>query len=113
MARGLVHVAEFGVCRDGTPTTADGDVGAIPAFLLVRAQPFEALGRGAPPFLVPAVDVAGGFGLLAREARARVERAVGPDRVGVAPMDLARPHVHAIRRGQAAPARLVAEEGHL
>ena len=63
--------------------------------------------------LLPPVDVADRLGGVAGEARAGVERAVGADGVGVAAMDLARPHVDAVDGREAALPGLLAQERHL
>ena len=50
------------------------------------------------PGVAPVVDVAGGQRFLAGEPGARVERAVGADRVGVLHVHVARAVVHAVGR---------------
>src|SRR5215218_5136375 len=100
MAGRVVHVALLGVGGDGTAAAAYGDVRAITAGVLVGSELIETLGCCRPPRVLPAIDMAGGFGCLAREPRAGVERTIGAEGVGVAPMDLTGPHVDAVRRGE-------------
>jgi len=107
-----VHVAELVVGRHRAAAGADGDERAVVA-LLPRRQPLEIAQRAAAMFLQAPVDVAGGLQRLAGESRAREERPVRADRVGVALVDLARAHVHAIGRRKAALLRLLAEKRHL
>src|SRR5213075_1825651 len=85
----------------------------ISAFLFVWRQTLEPIRDSLTPDLFTAVDMSGGLLCVAREPRARVERAVRANRVGVAPVNLAGPHMHAVRRGEAALARFVAQVCHL
>src|SRR5690606_14432422 len=91
---------------------ADRDEGAVAAFLPGR-QLLEPPRGGGPIGVGPAIDVTGRHLAVAGEARAGVEVAVGPDRVRVPPVDLARAHVDAVGRREPALLRLVAEERHL
>src|SRR5712691_3040046 len=78
----LVHVAKLGVrCNQTSPCTC-GDKCAV-LTLVPGVEPLELLERAFSLCVPPSVDVTGGHGLLAGESRARVERAVGPDRVRV------------------------------
>ena len=108
-----VHVAKLCVrCDQASPGT-DGDEGAVAAFL-PGMQPFE-LSRA--PIRASAscrssmwpVDSA----FLAGEPGARVERAVGADRVRVLHVHVARAVVHAVGRREAVPLGLLAQERHL
>src|SRR5690349_9460343 len=97
---------------DGTSTAADGNERAVPARFLVGGEPIKTLCRGRPPRFLPAIDVTGGEGCLARESRASVKRSFRADRVGVTPVDLARTHVNAINSGEPVLPRLVTEKRH-
>src|SRR5688500_3645702 len=92
-----MHVAKLGLGRDGAPTAADRDVRTVAAGLFVRREAVEPLRRGLPPRLLATIDVAGGLRRFPREAGARVKRSVRTDGVRVPAMNLARPHVDAIR----------------
>src|SRR6185436_14608920 len=102
-----------GMCRDGTPATAHGNKRTIPAFLFVGRQPIEAFGCGNPPRFFASVDVARRLTRVAREPWTGVERPIRSDRVGVTPVNLARPHVDAVGSGEPALARLVPQKLHL
>src|SRR5687767_7744476 len=97
----------------GTAAAAHGNEGAVPALCLERAQTLESLGGRMPPGLLAATDVTGRPVLRAGEPRARIQGPVRPDRVGVAPVDLARSHVDPVGRGESAFPRLGAKERHL
>src|SRR5678816_1304221 len=103
-----MHIAELRVCRHRTPSSTHGNEGAIAAFFFVRAQTLEALRRRTLPFVVRTLDVAGGLCTVAREAWAGVQRALGPNRVGVPAVNLARTHMDAVEGVEAGLARLFA-----
>ena len=46
------------------------------------------------------IDVSHRLGVVAGESRAGVQRPIGTNRVRVLPVELARPHVHAVERGE-------------
>src|SRR5262245_34141358 len=98
---------------DGTPAPAHRNEGAVAALLLVGRQPVEPGCGCRPPGLLAAVDMPRGLLGVAGKPRADIERTVRTNGVGVPPMDLARPHVDAIGRRKATPARLVAQKLHL
>src|SRR4051794_20390551 len=77
-----VHVTKLAVRRGDAPPGTYRDVGAVAAFF-PRRETKEPLARGLPPCVVAVVDVPGRHRQLTGEARARVERAVRPDRVRV------------------------------
>src|SRR5687767_7220000 len=97
----------------GTAAAAHGNKRAVAALALQRAEALEALCGRTPPALVAAVDVTSRFGLRTGEAGTGVDRSVRPERVGMAAMNLARSHVHAVGRGEPALPRLRAQERHL
>src|SRR6476659_5068515 len=82
VAVGRVHVAELVVRRNGAPARAHGDERAVVA-RLPRRELVEVAERLRAVLLVPAVDVARGLERLAGEPRAREQRPVVANRVGV------------------------------
>jgi len=107
-----VHVSEFGVRGHRATAGTDGNERAVAAFL-PGGEHFEpGRGLGAPGFLPP-VDVTGREFCVAGESWTRVERAVGPDRLRVLAMNLARPHVHAVDGGESPLLGLFTEKRHL
>src|SRR5688500_9088571 len=98
---------------NGTSAAADGNEPAVPAFVLPRHEAIEARGRRAVQRVLVAVDASDRFVRVTREAGARVQVAVRAERVGVLAVNFERPLVHAVGRGEAALARLVAQERHL
>src|SRR5689334_17031713 len=101
-----VHVAKLAVRRrDASPGT-HRDVRAVAAFF-PRRETKKPLTRRLAPRLFPVVDVAGRERELAREARARVERAVGADRVRVRLVHVTRTVVDAVVRRETETPRLL------
>src|SRR5258708_36524152 len=97
--------------RDASPR-AGGDEGAMAA-LLPRVEPIELLARPLAPGFLAIVDGSGRLCELTGETRARVERAVGPDRVRVLLVHVARAVVHAVVRRKSVALGLFAEKRHL
>src|SRR5258706_11262783 len=108
-----MHLTHFGVRRHRASAAADRDIRTIPAFLFVRVQALESLGRRLPPALDATVNMAHRRRRVTREPGADVERAVRANAVSVPAMDLAGTHMDAVRRREAATPRLIPQECHL
>ena len=98
-------------CHHASPGT-DRDERAVSA-LLPGTEPIELSRAPTRARLAPVVDVPRRERFLAREPRARVERAVRSNRVRVRHVDVARTVVHAVGRRESVRLRLVAQERHL
>src|SRR4051794_39629572 len=99
--------------RSGHAASRAGrDEGAV-ATLFPRVEPFELLESRFAPRVAAIVDMPSRHRELAREARARIERTVGADRVRVGLVDVAHALGHAIAGRKSVTLRLFAYEGHL
>ena len=107
-----VHVAKLCVRRRQASPGTHRDERAVAA-LLPGTEPIELLARALAQRIAAVVDVPVDMRLLAGEPGARVERSVGPDRVRVLHVHVARAVVDAVGRGEAVPLGFLAQERHL
>src|SRR5262245_6971419 len=98
---------------DGTSSTAHGNERTVAALLFLGTEALEPVGGGLPQGLLPSVNVTCRFGFRSGEARTRVQRPIGADRVRVTTVYLAGPHVNPIRRREAPFPGFAPEERHL
>src|SRR5262245_54150693 len=112
VTRRHIHVAKLRIRVRDAAARAYGDVRAVAALFPGR-EPEEPLARRFARRVAPAVDVAGRGRELTCEARARIQGAVGPDRVRVLHVHMAGAVVHAVVRPEAMPLGLFAQERHL